>query len=126
VSADIVTISRAMASNGQPQINALGVPVENLADITISNIADVSSAWYLRLEADDKPGVMASITQRLSDHGIGIESLIQKPKSAKLSRVPVIILTDEASTHSVVEAVAAIEALATVEGSVTSLRVENF
>jgi homoserine dehydrogenase len=126
VSADIVAISRAMASNGQPQINALGVPVENLADITISNIADVSSAWYLRLEADDKPGVMASITQRLSDHGIGIESLIQKPKSAKLSRVPVIILTDEASTHSVVEAVAAIEALATVEGSVTSLRVENF
>ena len=126
VSADIVAISRAMASNGQPQMNALGVPVENLADITISNIADVSSAWYLRLEADDKPGVMASITQRLSDHGIGIESLIQKPKSAKLSRVPVIILTDEASTHSVVEAVAAIEALATVEGSVTSLRVENF
>ena len=126
VSADIVAISRAMASNGQPQINALGVPVENLADITISNIADVSSAWYLRLEADDKPGVMASITQRLSEHGIGIESLIQKPKSAKLSRVPVIILTDEASTHSVVEAVAAIEALATVEGSVTSLRVENF
>jgi homoserine dehydrogenase len=126
VSADIVAISRAMASNGQPQINALGVPVENLADITISNIADVSSAWYLRLEADDKPGVMASITQRLSDHGIGIESLIQKPKSAKLSRVPVIILTDEASTYSVVEAVAAIEALATVEGSVTSLRVENF
>ena len=126
VSADIVAISRAMASNGQPQINALGVPVENLADITISNIADVSSAWYLRLEADDKPGVMASITQRLSEHGIGIESLIQKPKSAKLSRVPMIILTDEAATHSVVEAVAAIEALATVEGSVTSLRVENF
>ena len=126
VSADIVAIARAMASNGQPQINALGVPVENLTDMTLSNIADVSSAWYLRLEAEDKPGVMASITQRLSEHGIGIESLIQKPESAKLSRVPVIILTDEASTQSVVEAVAAIEALATVEGRVTSLRVENF
>ena len=126
VSADIVAIARAMASNGQPQINALGVPVENLTDMTLSNIDDVSSAWYLRLEAEDKPGVMASITQRLSEHGIGIESLIQKPESAKLSRVPVIILTDEASTQSVVEAVAAIEALATVEGPVTSLRVENF
>ncbi len=126
VSADIVAIARAMASNGQPQINALGVPVENLTDMTLSNIADVSSAWYLRLEAEDKPGVMASITQRLSEHGIGIESLIQKPESAKLSRVPVIILTDEASTQSVVEAVAAIEALTTVEGPVTSLRVENF
>ena len=126
VSADIVAIARAMASNGQPQINALGVPVKNLADITISNIADVSSAWYLRLEADDKPGVMASITQRLSEHGIGIESLIQKPESARLSRVPVIILTDEVPTHSVVDAVAAIEALAAVEGPVTSLRVENF
>ena len=121
VSADIVAIARAMASNGQPQINALGVPVENLTDMTLSNIADVSSAWYLRLEAEDKPGVMASITQRLSEHGIGIESLIQKPESAKLSRVPVIILTDEASTQSVVEAVAAIEALATVEGPVTCL-----
>ncbi|MDA8947207.1 homoserine dehydrogenase [Luminiphilus sp.] len=126
VSADIVAIARAMASNGQPQINALGVPVENLTDMTITNIGDVSSAWYLRLEAEDKPGVMASITQRLSEHGIGIESLIQKPESAKLSRVPVIILTDEASTQSVIEAVAAIEALATVEGPVTSLRVENF
>jgi homoserine dehydrogenase len=126
VSADIVAIARAMVSNGQPQINALGVPVENLADMTITNIGDVSTAWYLRLEADDTPGVMASITQRLSEHGIGIESLIQKPESAKLSRVPVIILTDEASTQSVVEAVAAIEALATVEGPVTSLRVENF
>ena len=126
VSADIVAIARAMASNGQPQINALGVPVENLTDMTITNIGDVSSAWYLRLEVEDKPGVMASITQRLSEHGIGIESLIQKPESAKLSRVPVIILTDEASTQSVVEAVAAIEALATVEGPVTSLRVENF
>ena len=126
VSADIVAIARAMVSNRQPQINALGVPVENLADMTITNIGDVSSAWYLRLEADDTPGVMASITQRLSEHGIGIESLIQKPESAKLSRVPVIILTDEASTQSVVEAVAAIEALATVEGPVTSLRVENF
>lgn len=126
VSADIVAIARAMASNGQPQINALGVPIENLTNMTLSNIADVSSAWYLRLEAEDKPGVMASITQRLSEHGIGIESLIQKPESAKLSRVPVIILTDEASTQSVVEAVAAIEALATVEGPVTSLRVENF
>ena len=104
----------------------MGVPVKNLADITISNIADVSSAWYLRLEADDKPGVMASITQRLSEHGIGIESLIQKPESARLSRVPVIILTDEVPTHSVVDAVAAIEALASVEGPVTSLRVENF
>lgn len=126
VSADIVAIARAMASNGQPQINALGVPVENLTDMTLSNIADVSSAWYLRLEAEDKPGVMASITQRLTEHGIGIESLIQKPESAKLSRVPVIILTDEASTQSVVEAVAAIEALAAVEGPVTSLRVEKF
>lgn len=126
VSADIVAIARAMASDGQPQINALGVPVENRTDMTITNIGDVSSAWYLRLEAEDKPGVMASITQRLSEHGIGIESLIQKPESAKLSRVPVIILTDEASTQSVVEAVAAIEALATVEGPVTSLRVENF
>ena len=126
VSADIISIARAIASNGQPQINALGVPIENLADIRISNIDDVSSAWYLRLEANDKPGVMASITQRLSEHGIGIESLIQKPESAKLSRVPVIILTDEASTQSVVEAVAAIEALAAVEGPVTSLRVENF
>ena len=126
VSADIISIARAIASNGQPQINALGVPIENLADIRISNIDDISSAWYLRLEANDKPGVMASITQRLSEHGIGIESLIQKPESAKLSRVPVIILTDEASTHSVVEAVTAIEALAAVEGPVTSLRVENF
>jgi homoserine dehydrogenase len=87
---------------------------------------DVSSAWYLRLNAEDKPGVMAEITTCLSEQSIGIESLIQKPDASASADVPVIILTDIATTRSLSAAVSAIEAMPSVVGDVVRLRVENF
>ena len=69
---------------------------------------------------------MASLTQCLCQCGIGIESLIQKPESAALAKVPVILMTDEAPTRAIEQAIADIEALPSVGGLVTCLRVENF
>ena len=69
---------------------------------------------------------MAAITKCLSEQGIGIESLIQKPDASASAHVPVIILTDSAATRSLDTAVSAIEEMPSVVGNVTCLRVENF
>ena len=124
--ADVVSLARSIASNEQPSIHSMGVGVSAMSQPIITHINEVASAWYLRLDAEDKPGVMASLTQCLSKYGIGIESLIQKPKSAALAKVPVILMTDEAPTRAIEQAIANIEALPSVGGPVTCLRVENF
>ena len=81
-------------------------------------------AWYLRMEAQDKPGVMSQIvTSIFSEQGISIEGLIQKAPVAEQSAVPVVVLTNTARQHKVDAAVQAIEALDTINGSITRIRV---
>lgn len=126
VCGDLVSIAGALARDESPAVPSMGVPVSALDPIAISDINDISSGWYLRLDAEDKPGVMAAITKHLSEQGIGIESLIQKPDTNAGAYVPVIILTDTATTQRLHAAVSVIEAMSSVVGSVTCLRVENF
>ena len=126
VVADVVSIARSVAGNEHPDVRSMGVRVDALSQPAIVPISEVSSGWYLRLDAEDKPGVMAALTHCLSQHAIGIESLIQKPESTELAKVPVILLTDEAPTRAIELAIADIEALPSVGGPVTPFRVENF
>ncbi|MEC8528176.1 MAG: homoserine dehydrogenase, partial [Pseudomonadota bacterium] len=126
VMADVISVARSIASDEQPSIHSMGVSVTAMSQPAIADINEVISAWYLRLDAEDKPGVMAALTQCLSQHGIGIESLIQRPESVALAKVPVILLTDEAPTRAIEQAIADIGALPSVGGSITCLRVENF
>lgn len=126
VCGDLMSIAGSLARDEKPAVPSMGVPVATLDTAIIADIEDVSSAWYLRLNAEDKPGVMAAITKCLSEQGIGIESLIQKPDTSASAYVPVIILTDTATTRSLTAAVSDIEAMPSVVGNVTRLRVENF
>lgn len=126
VCGDLVSIAGALARDESPAVPSMGVPVSALDPIEISDMNDISSGWYLRLYAEDKPGVMAAITKHLSEQGIGIESLIQKPDTNAGAYVPVIIFTDTATTQRLHAAVSVIEAMSSVVGSVTCLRVENF
>jgi homoserine dehydrogenase len=126
VCGDLVSIAGSLARNESPATPSMGVPIEDLDSASITHIDDVSTGWYLRLDAEDKPGVMASITKCLSEKGIGIESLIQKPEASASADVPVIIVTDRAATRCLNDAVSTIEAMSSVVGRVTCLRVENF
>jgi homoserine dehydrogenase len=126
VCGDLVSIAGSLARNESPATPSMGVPIADLDSASITHIDDVSTGWYLRLYAEDKPGVMASITKCLSEKGIGIESLIQKPEASASADVPVIIVTDRAATRCLNDAVSTIEAMSSVVGRVTCLRVENF
>ena len=126
VCGDLVSIAGSLARNQSPATPSMGVPIADLDSASITHIDDVATGWYLRLDAEDKPGVMASITKCLSEKGIGIESLIQKPEASASADVPVIIVTDRAATRCLNDAVSTIEAMSSVVGRVTCLRVENF
>jgi homoserine dehydrogenase len=125
VVADIVDVAR-MISSPQSSVPALAFQDDSLSDMPILPMDDVSSAYYLRISAQDKAGVLSDITEILGDGGINIEAIIQKePRGvdAQNHKVPVIILTHEVREVTMNEAIRRIEALEAVDEKVTRIRV---
>ena len=94
-----------------------------------SPLGDLTCAHYLNVPAGDQPGVFADIAQTLSRHGISIEGVIQHAEAVRGKRgaewVPVVILTDVVTERDAELAVADIEKLAGVTGSVRRIRVAD-
>lgn len=97
---------------------------ENTADAAPSTkfIENFESAYYIRLEADDKPGVLAKITSIFSKCGINVAQMIQEDGS-KAAGVPLIFVTHKTKEHSVNKAVAEINALSGIAEVVSVIRV---
>jgi len=126
VIADIVDVARAVASNSQQRVPYLGFSPEALEDLSVLPMEDVQSAYYLRIQAFDHPGVLAKIAAILSEHGINIESIMQKESEFKDGRIPVIILTHTVQERQMNLAIEEMEALADIDGKVVRIRAENF
>ncbi|MBE0486000.1 homoserine dehydrogenase [Marinobacter sp.] len=126
VVADIVDVARAVASNSQQRVPYLGFRPEAMDDLPVLSMEDVQSAYYLRIQAFDHPGVLAKVASILSEHGINIESIMQKESEFKDGRIPVIILTHTVQERQMNLAIEEMEALADVDGKVVRIRAENF
>jgi len=72
----------------------------------------------------DRAGVLANITQILSMNEISIESLIQREREGS-ELVPLVVMTHDVKERNMNAAIAAIEALPDVAGTVQRIRVEN-
>lgn len=124
VIADVIDIARqSLVAAQKPLVPALGyLSVHD--DLSVMNIEDIESEYYLRIPANDVVGVMAKISSILQDFDISIEAVIQKELHSKT--VPIIILTHKAVEKKLNEAIAKIESLDDVSGSVMRIRVEAF
>jgi len=79
--------------------------------------------YYIRLMVVDRPGVIADVTAALRDHGISLESMLQRGRSPG-EAVPVVLVTHETKESAMREAVARIAALDTVMEEPTLIRIE--
>ena len=125
VVADIVDISRNLALGQRFAVPGLGIVGSAVQDKPILPIDEVHSAYYLRMTAADKPGVLSEVARICSETGISIEALIQKEPVAGEERVPVIILTNQVREADLRSAVAQIESLDAIESEITCIRVES-
>jgi len=83
---------------------------------------DVISKFYLRLEVEDEPGVLATIAQVFGDHEVSVESVIQQGRGAHAELVMVFHPVREASFR---EALAKLGELAIVKSQPRPIRVEG-
>jgi homoserine dehydrogenase len=125
VVADIIDLARDLAAGQAPQVPALGIALADIREQAIVPMSEVETPWYLRMEAQDKPGVMSQVTSLFSAEGISIEALIQKAPNKGETKVPVIVLTNTAAQGRLDAAVQAIEALDSISGKIMCIRVET-
>ncbi|HEX2797845.1 MAG TPA: homoserine dehydrogenase [Immundisolibacter sp.] len=125
VVADLIDIARALTIDPEHRVPYLAFHHDRLQALPILPIDAVESAFYLRLTALDRPGVLADVTRILADQHISIEAILQKEPPPGESHVAVILLTHTVRERAVREAIARIEALPSIEGRVVSLRLDH-
>jgi homoserine dehydrogenase len=125
VVADIIDVARTLSAKPHHRVPHLAFQDNAMNDIRILDINEIETAYYLRMSAMDKPGVLSKVAQILSDAGISIEALIQKEPAEGQDHVPLIILTSRSIENKLVAAIASIEALDSIIGDVTRIRVES-
>lgn len=97
---------------------------EQLSDTPILRAEQMTTGYYLRVHAYDSPGVLADITRILSDAGINIDAILQKP-AHKAGEVPVIILTLPVVESQMNLAIEKIEKLDTITDKVVRIRLDE-
>ena len=125
VVADVIDLARDISVGQVPQVASLGIVPAAVRELPIVPMEMVETPWYLCLEAEDKPGVMSQVTSLFSAEGISIEALIQKAPAQGETKVPVIVLTNKAAQGRLEAAVRAIDALDSITGEITCIRVET-
>ena len=119
---DAVEIARRIA-HGVPTL-ALELPSAGPQPQPLQPMDKIRCCYYLRVMAQDRPGVLSRVAGILGDNKISIANVIQKGR-AKREAVPVVMLTHEARERDMRRALAAIDKLDDVASATMMIRVEG-
>ena len=125
VVADIIDVVRTLTTDPNNRVPHLAFQADSLSDLPVLPVEEVETAYYLRLQAQDRPGVLAKVATILSERGINIESIIQKEVEEQDGLVPIILLTHTVGEQYMNAAIGQIESLETIHGKVTRIRLEH-
>ncbi len=125
VVADLVDVVRALTTDPENRVPHLAFQPAAIADIPILAMQDVETAFYLRMQVEDRTGVLADITQIFSQHKISIEAVVQKDSKDQKDNVPLIILTHRVLEANMLAALENIEKLDSVSEKIVSIRLET-
>ena len=122
VIADIIDVALNLQFGSHRRVPAfrIGKQFKN-----ILNMEDITTRYYLRLQVSDEPGVLANISNILSNNNISISSLLQKEKHVE-SRVPVVIITHSIKEKNMLTAIKDIESLDVVHSKINYIRIEDY
>jgi homoserine dehydrogenase len=125
VIADLVDITRLATADPEHRVPHLAFQPNSLSDLPILPMAEIITSYYLRMHVADKAGVLADVTKILAELSISIDAMLQKEPAEGESQTDIIMLTHQTQEKNIVAAIARIEALSSVFGTVTKLRLEE-
>ncbi len=125
VVADLMDVARLIDAKSSQRVPYLAFQPESVQDLAILPIDAVESAYYLRLRASDKPGVLADVTKILGDREISIDAMMQKEPDENDTEADIVILTHITVEKNMNTAITAIEALDAITAKVVRIRMEE-
>ncbi|MAX87488.1 MULTISPECIES: homoserine dehydrogenase [Thalassolituus] len=125
VVADVIDLARTLEAPASASVNHLAFDSESIDNLRVLPIEQVETAYYLRIQVQDRTGVLASIATTLSEHDINIEALIQKEPRMENDLAQIIILTHKVEEARMNAAIEAVENLDSTHGKITRIRVEH-
>lgn len=75
------------------------------ADPSTKFVDNFKSAYYLRLDAHDRAGVLAKVSSIFSRHNISVAQMIQEDDGAADGHVPLVFITHQTKEKSILKAV---------------------
>lgn len=122
VMSDILDIARAVSSGA---VSALPRPPAHFVAVLHKRpVETISSRYYCRFSAMDRPGVLAKIAGVLAENNISIASVVQKGRGETAS-VPIVMLTHEAEEARVRNALGVINKMDVIAGDSVVIRMED-
>jgi len=125
VVSDLVDLARnLLTGGGSGRLPGLAYQMQNIRRIPVLPIDEISTHYYFRFLALDRPGVLSTVSGILGQHGISIQSVQQKGRKTN-GAVPVVMLSHRAREADVRQALAEIGALDVVAAPPALIRIED-
>ena len=106
--------------------NNLGFGTNYFKDYQKYNNENIVSSYYLRIMTEDKPGVLALITNNFNESDISVEKILQLPEDInKNSPIPIIITTHKIRKEVLTKVISKIEKHSFVKENITVLAIHD-
>jgi len=125
VVADVVDVVRVLTSDPENRVPHLAFQADSIVEMPVLTAEEITTSYYLRLNAEDKPGVLAQVTKILAAYHINIEAIIQKEPRQGEASLPIILLTQQTLEKEMNAAIVEMEALPTLIGKINRIRMET-
>ena len=110
------------------------LPADELAPYNRAPLRAHEGGYYIRMQLHDRPGTFAAIATRMAEHGISLESIVQRHPDHNVGAdvdnkgdgpAPVVIITYRTTEQAVSEALKAIEDDGHILGQPNMIRIER-
>jgi homoserine dehydrogenase len=118
VVADIIQISKDINYNNQEFVK-----IDSNLKSCVINIEDIENSFYIRLDVNDKPGVMAKIAKVFGDNNVSLASVLQKQRLNPV--VPLVLITHSVKEKNLNKSLKELKDLEDIIEISSVIRVEN-
>ena len=122
VTADVIDIARNIYCGCVGRLPVFALEKEQCVKVPTG---DMEMRYYLRWKTDDKPGVISSLSQELTDRNIGISSVILHEFAKAQPYSIVTFMTRETTERNMRDAVQALNKLDCIQSRTVMMRVES-
>jgi len=121
---DTIDLARNLLTGSKGRVPLLSYQMNNIRKIPVIRVDEITTHYYFRFAAVDRPGVLSKISGILGDNDISIQSVHQKGRKTKGS-VPIVMLTHLAKEAGVQKALSEIMNLDVVSAKPVLIRIED-